>query len=306
MSLESRLKKLLETYNPQAREKVQRAFKQWNLIARDYLRTETGLRLTVGEDAQAVPVRIQDGMPLSLAQILEDFEEYLELLLILPQFEAGAAGTAQFERHYARITSLGLHGNAAATREEVARAREFADNVVARLKEVELLKKLTEINEDVLGAYFFHEKRIDLYWMPIALFASLLGVRVEALTVVVTAHELAHAYSHLGRDIDGLRWDTAKFEKAEAGIVEGLAQFYTSIVCQKLELRYPAALEAYEKLLERQGGAYVVHKGWAAQHPSRGEVVRISMIKCRTRGQVKYKDFLETVGSEAGAIKAAS
>lgn len=305
MSLESRLKKLLETYNPQARERVQRAFKQWNLIARDYLRVETGLRLTVGEDAQAVPVRIQDGMPIALAQILEEFEEYLELLLILPQLEEGAAGAAQFERHYARITSLGLQDTVSATREEVVTVRLFADHVVARLKGVELLKKLTEINEDVLGAYFFHEKRIDLYWMPIALYASLLGTPVEALTVVVTAHELAHAYSHLGRDIDGLRWDTAKFEKSETEIVEGLAQFYTSVVCQKLELRYPAALEAYEKLLERQGSAYVVHKGWAKEHPSRGEVVRISMIKCRTRGQVKYKDFLETVGNEAGAITAA-
>ena len=34
------------------------------------------------------------------------------------------------------------------------------------------------------------------------------GFDVEALTYVVLAHELAHAYTHLGRDIDGNAWDT--------------------------------------------------------------------------------------------------
>jgi hypothetical protein len=65
------------------------------------------------------------------------------------------------------------------------------------------------------------------------------------------------------------------------------------------------ALKAYKKLVGWQGGAYVVHQNWAEKRASRGEVVRISMIKCRTRGLIKYKDFLETVGYEARVIKAA-
>jgi hypothetical protein len=63
----------------------------------------------------------------------------------------------------------------------------------------------------VLGAYFFRIPQIRLYWVVIGIAARTLGVAVEALTIVVLAHELARAYTHLGRDIDNERWDTGHF-----------------------------------------------------------------------------------------------
>ena len=39
--------------------------------------------------------------------------------------------------------------------------------------------------------------------MVIGLISGILGVSVEALTIVTLIHELSHAYSHLGYDIDG-------------------------------------------------------------------------------------------------------
>jgi hypothetical protein len=61
----------------------------------------------------------------------------------------------------------------------------------------------------------------------IGITARALGVSPDALTIVVLAHELAHAYAHLGRDIDNERWETEQFAKSDIDIVEGLAQFYT-------------------------------------------------------------------------------
>jgi hypothetical protein len=118
-----------------------------------------------------------------------------------------------------------------------------------------------------------------------------LGVSVEALTLVVAAHELAHAYTHLGRDIDGERWTTENFAATNLAIAEGLAQFYAKVICKKLETRFPAAWEAYERLLKLQSGPYLVHEEWTEGGEAAGEVVRISMITCRSTNTTKLGRF---------------
>lgn len=118
-----------------------------------------------------------------------------------------------------------------------------------------------------------------------------------ALAVVILLHELAHAYSHLGRDIDASSWRTEDFASAGLKIVEGIAQFYTAAICTKLKDRYHAALDAYHALLTVQSGPYLVHQGWktraGAERPAArvGEVVRASMIECRVRPIRDYSVF---------------
>ena len=65
--------------------------------------------------------------------------------------------------------------------------------------------------------------------------------------------------------------------KAEPEIVEGLAQFYTEVVGQKLQQRIPVAYAAYEKFLELQSGPYIVHREWTKAEDPQGEIVRASM-----------------------------
>lgn len=60
----------------------------------------------------------------------------------------------------------------------------------------------------------------------VGLFAQVLGAPLEPVTAVVLAHELAHAYTHAGLDIDGVRWEASDFRRSELAIVEGLAQYY--------------------------------------------------------------------------------
>jgi hypothetical protein len=136
--------------------------------------------------------------------------------------------------------------------------------------------------------------------------AGILNVSVEALTVVVLAHELTHAYTHLGKDIDGNLWNTESFAKADLGIVEGLAQFYTAVVCGKLAARFPAANQAYEALLDMQSGAYVMHKDWTEQSERGGEIVRFAMIATRSRKLLRYSDWsaeLEAVRPQVGRAR---
>jgi hypothetical protein len=145
----------------------------------------------------------------------------------------------------------------------------------------------------VLGAYFFRIPEIRLYWMAIGFFAHYLDVTVEALTVVTLAHELAHAYSHLGKDIDGRDWDTEAFAWADNYIIEGLAQFYTEVVCKRLAFRYPEAFQAYKEFLDIQSGPYLAHRSWSDGDARAGEVIRISMIHTRTNKVTLYNDFLK-------------
>jgi len=176
-------------------------------------------------------------------------------------------------------------------RDEFERVQQTAQAWLKQLDKVQAIEKLIGINEDVLGAYFYRVPEIRLYWVVIGIIARALGISAEALTVVVLAHELAHAYTHLGRDIDSQRWDTNQFARAHLDIVEGLAQFYTSVLCQRLEQRMPAALAAYKVLLAKQSGPYRAHEAWVKDHPQAGEVIRVSMIECRSQGITDAKEF---------------
>ena len=125
--------------------------------------------------------------------------------------------------------------------------------------------------------------------MANALISGALGVRLEDLAVVTLAHELAHGYTHQGRDIDGLSWQDDGFAKSALEVKEGLAQFYTAVVAEKLASRAPAVHSAYVKLLELQTGPYLVHTKWLDGTPKqRGETVRFVLLQARNLGVVTH------------------
>ncbi|MGO8917200.1 MAG: hypothetical protein ACLQJR_14940 [Stellaceae bacterium] len=123
----------------------------------------------------------------------------------------------------------------------------------------------------------------------IGLVSEWLGCAVEDLAIVVLAHELAHAYTQLGADIDGRRWAAVSFAKAETGLKEGLAQYYTDRVLRRLERRYGGALKVFLDLVPRQPEAYQVHQKWGRQ--SSPEAVRRAMLEVRRWNEGKLADF---------------
>lgn len=50
-----------------------------------------------------------------------------------------------------------------------------------KLREPYFVERITAIEEDVLGAYFFRVPEVRLYWMVIGFLSGVLGVSVEAL-----------------------------------------------------------------------------------------------------------------------------
>lgn len=294
---------LLNAALPGARDAVDRTYRQWNGILRDHIRAETALRLTVGSDTQAVPVKIVDGMPRPFAQALEQFEGLETLLLNRPLIEGAARGTEFLKDEFGAVLGLLGDDENLAQPGDFAKVAATAQSLVKALDKIEALKRIVGCEEDVLGAYFFRIPEIRLYWVPIGIVASMLAIPAEALTVVVLAHELAHAYTHRGRDIDNEVWETAAFAQTDLAIVEGLAQFYTQTVCALLEPRFPAARKAFEALLAKQSGPYTAHREWVANEERGGEIVRVTMIECRSRGLRSAGEFRAALDRHREQVK---
>jgi hypothetical protein len=96
----------------------------------------------------------------------------------------------------------------------VHRRWRFSDGYQQSALTEQVRKDITAIDEDILGVYHTITSNVEIFWMPIAMVAAMLDVRIEDLTVVVLAHELTHGYTHIGRDIDGLQWETRCFAGA--------------------------------------------------------------------------------------------
>ena len=128
-------------------------------------------------------------------------------------------------------------------------AWEYAQRLLAHLERFRLTEFILKIDEDVLGIYDHSgtEPKIELYWGIIGLVARDLNVSVEDLTCVVLAHEFAHAFTHVGSDANHLSWDSVQFQQAAHEVKEGLAQYFTALVCRQIKVR--GAYDAYEKLL---------------------------------------------------------
>ena len=309
----------LESVQDDPRGAVTRAKNKWNIIVRDRLRNETRLGLkartsrnvhvpTIGigepEDrAKAVPVRVVDGLPGPLLSAILDFENAEWAILNEATLRNVVEGTEYMERF--RDDVRDRWGNLAgpAYPRDIGRVRETAEAWLGLIQKLHAKERIVGINQDVLGAYFYGLREVRLYWTAIGIVARLIDVPIEALTVVVLAHNLAHAYTHLGYDIDNGQWDTKKFSSTDLHVVEGLAQFYTEAVCEQVRSNLPEAKAAFHKLLEQQGPAFTSFREWLPAAESSGEIIRLSMIECRKSGITENEAFIRAVGRNRATIR---
>lgn len=313
-----RLSQLLARIPSDTQERVDKARKRANGMIREALRRETGLLLNrqdkTADDRQSesisVPITLAPGLPESLQDFSFD-DSYALVLEISPfrrflgQSKAGLEGIRPLIGRLERLTSaqsvLKDRGESVASTYDL-----IVDLLAVVGTEEDPVTKLLEVNEDVLGVYRYRlpdpesiypqdpfSGRIELYWGVIGLIAAMLGVSAEALTTVVLAHELAHAYTHVGADIDGERWASVAFAQSQHELKEGLAQYYTDLVCRRLDNQIPDALLAYSELLPRQPAAYRTHEEWVADF--RPEEIRMAMLPVRRNGVGNVDGFDEAL-----------
>jgi hypothetical protein len=294
---------------PDAEERVHRAYKEFRQIVRSHIRSETRLTLADEDTRENVPVKIVDGFPVSIAQLIENNQDRTlwRLILALPKLGGIIDGLGTLVANWDEFERwLELPETVRGSRPALDKSIEVAKILQALAVTKKVFERLKVINEDILGVYRFGDRegpRVEIFWMAHALFAGAFGLRIEDLTVVTLAHELSHAYTHIGRDIDGKAWVEPGFGKSDLAVMEGLAQFYTLAVAEKLNIRAPGVLPAFTKLLEFQSTPYKAHEDWLKESPKqRGESVRFAMLRARGRGQVTKEVWLNMLAETKNTL----
>ena len=301
---------LIRRIPPDTEERVARTKERYNQRVREVLRQETGLRLNraAGEETTQVRIAVLPGLPEGLRKKEQEDpvppEVVLAVLLapwrgVLTELCDSSARTLK-----ELIPQIIDHPRAIELMEDLPNGlepvTELAKRLLAETAKFDLLKWMLAVNEDILGIYRYSpvsgrrlrsgvEGEIELYWGVIGLVSRLLGCAVEALTLVVLAHELGHAYTHLGFDIDGERWTNEDFAKSERGLKEGLAQYYTARVCAAFVRFEPSFETAYKALLVGQPDDYKTHVPWLKDQ--KPEEVRLSMLETRRQSKLTLVDF---------------
>ncbi len=278
---------------PECRAKVERTVGLWNQKVRHQLTTEIGFQLL----GRQVPIRVTDGLPTPLYDVLHRASGLEVLLFHRSLLHAVEEGTRFMESVRDRVRDDDGKIVGPARPREFRMVHDTAKAWIELLKNHDLGKAVRHIDEDVLGAYFLHRHEVNVYWLAIGIFSVLYSIPLEGLTVVVLAHELAHAYTHIGYDIDGYDWPTNQFASTDIAIIEGLAQFYAQVVCENLESQIPDAIAAFHQLLKHQGEIYRTYTKWVrTDERDSGEIVRVSLVECRRSGKDMHRDdFYETV-----------
>src|SRR5262249_23495159 len=76
---------------------------------------------------------------------------------------------------------------------------------------------------------------------------------------------------------------------SELAVTEGLAQFYTEVISERLAARTPSLLTAYQAMLKLQSGPYVAHREWLdGDRRQIGETGRFTLIPPRSPPRGSY------------------
>lgn len=286
---------------PSQYELVEKTLRKWNTPARDFLRAETGLKLSVNSKQHSVSISIENSIPNGIESIVDDIGTESWILgrkrQMLESLRSDTADLGGYLKYNPTIkTHLGLLD------QEIYSIDEYLstlDKIIKQLPPLhgEVSTKFKAINEDVLGTYSILNSHIELYWIPIALIAEAINASIEDLTIIVLIHELAHAYTHIGMDIGGRSWETQDFRKSDLAVLEGLAQYYTYTFLASIQKNQPNVLTVFENLLKMQHSVYHTFKIWMGDsqdgrsEAGRSEAIRLALLDARLKGVVNEYEF---------------
>lgn len=305
------LKDLLVDAPAEAKVAVTKVRDRTKAVIRDAMRAECRLSMMGVRDQYGtptavghVPIHVRDGYPAGVETVAlpDDARRLIAVAAYAGSVRAARGSVDDLTALHLALTRL--TGNSPpnlASPNSIVELREWTDTLLQALERDNPIAKILAVDEDVLGVYACESgveddtvangAEISLYWAPISLVARSLGESVENVTVVVLAHEMAHAYTQLGADIEGRRWPTASFLRADRALVEALAQYYTSRCLLRLRDRLPGAIRAFEALLKLQNPIYRGHEEW--EQNASPEAVRWAMLEARRQAIDDMANFVE-------------
>lgn len=185
-------------------------------------------------------------------------------------------------------------------------ARLIMDKEIAQ----ELLPEILAVHGERFGTFTLDDSvqggKVKLYWAVMGYFVyTKPEVSLEGLAEFILAHELAHAFIHVGFDAVSRRWVGDGFKKTDNSLKEALAQYYAVKVVEELGEKLPDARTSYKALLAVQKGKdYKLHEPWldpeTGYHP---EILRAALIPLRQKGPIKkFDEFAKRLAKEKKAF----
>lgn len=308
---------LLEYSDNDTRDRVEKTFKRYNQVTREAMRNVTRLRLQRGKrralsnDEHAdsrVPCSLKTAVPEHIAEL--EIPSHGVIAAVLSRHKPDLVMLRDSARE---VFTLAMNGTGIPVVDDnvlvrsdidcltgdLEGAKVYAEKLLAEIDRFDLVQWLfMELKVNVLGRYTYLEHdyaseeggaRIELYWGVIGLVATQLAVAVEDLTVVVLAHELAHAYTHLGFDTNNIRWSNRGFSHSEVDLKEGLAQYYCRLALEHLEEVIPNCITVFDRLLEKQPHTYHAHLPWFER--ATPESVRHALVMLRHNEVISLAQF---------------
>ncbi|MDP3943771.1 MAG: hypothetical protein Q8Q27_09220, partial [Methylotenera sp.] len=181
---------------------ITNVIKEFNQVFRDKVRSKTALRTVVGN--AGVAITFSNKIPDPLAEAIKFFSEpVLKLKRLTPALHGLRTESIHCkERLFDYIVEARqLIGLDDADEGVFSDFIGLINMILSRIQQLDIEKPLQKIEVDVFGAYHPANGVVEIYWLPIAIFCKPLGLSMEALTKVVLIHELAHAFTHRGRDV---------------------------------------------------------------------------------------------------------
>lgn len=314
------LKDLIDQLPLDTEDQVKKAKVKHNDRIRASLRHETGLKLSRGESESgnasrtAIPISFKAGVPAELAHFTIPDEHRLAVLL--SPYRISLQQVSDSSRRISKdlVSTLSVHTRGFnllnGRQRHLEPCWELAEDLLREGDKYDLAKEVLAVEKDILGRYIYRKPNlfsepdcsIELYWGIIGLISSQIGVDIEDLTVVILAHELAHAYTHMGLDIDERNWATESFGSSEIPVVEGLAQHYTMLVTKRISTQAPNALETYRRLLQFQPSSYLVQIPWETAYSP--EHMRLALIRTRRyENGVTLREFEAELKAAKGQLR---
>lgn len=293
----SSIRRLLKDYEETHFKTFKRVIIEWAPRIRDFLREETGLMLHSKRSKDprleivGVGINVEPDFEDVFAKLVDkefpnlDFGRYCKLRKFM-EYMHEHEKFFEDENEKENIRALIEYCN-----------NYFKENDIDKI--VEKLFKSGERGMDLWGVYIPKQMRIELYYLPILLLCKLMETDIEHTAAVILAHELAHAYHHVGKDKDGAVWDT--FTESEPKIVEGLAQYYALRFVEEFESQFRELRNVYDGIIKLQTGDYCIHEEWSKVY--KNEHVRFALIAARRNSIISYNDFQEILKKSSEMVK---
>ena len=311
---ESDLESFLLRQDPNIKLRIENAVKDSKVKIQAILRNETALRLKDSTGSTPIKVKVVSGLPIIVRRKLREIPKPSIPRVFLDKhcLQNAESGLQYLNHTIETFNSI----NSNITKNEVEKVLNYVHELLNSFNnkslDKDIIDLMVKIDEDVLGAYFFNDAEIHLYWLVIGLFSYKYGVSPESLASVVAAHEWAHAYSHVGADTGGNRWDTEAFSSTSMTTVEGIAQYYSGLISERLS---DECFNTYLCLLAQQSKPYRSHLEWfkddanekesypiedlkrweKISSPKFRESVRFALLEARTGDRKFSQSFVDTL-----------